>query len=57
VAALAEQGKIHLVGNDFSKLEAQLKTFTGINGKRDDRVDSMNWGVHELLLSGEFAFL
>jgi predicted phage terminase large subunit-like protein len=57
VAALMEQGRIHLVGTDFEKLERQLKVFTGINGKRDDRVDSMNWAIHELMLSGGFAFV
>jgi predicted phage terminase large subunit-like protein len=58
VAALVEQGKVHLVGSEgWEKLEHQIKTFTGINGHRDDRVDAMNWGIHEVMLSGGFAFI
>ncbi len=56
IAALFEQEKIHLVG-DHPKLEKQMKTFTGINGKRDDRTDAMCWGFHELLITPAFAFV
>lgn len=56
IAALFEQGKIHLVGK-FPKLEQQMRTFTGINGKRDDRTDAMCWGFHELLVTPAFAFV
>lgn len=56
IAALFEQGKIHLVGK-FEKLERQMRTFTGLNGKRDDRTDAMCWGFHELLVTPAFAFV
>lgn len=56
IAALFEQGRIHLVGS-FPKLEQQMRTFTGINGKRDDRTDAMCWGFHELLVTPEFIFV
>jgi phage terminase large subunit-like protein len=53
VAALAESGRIEFVGT-FPKLEKQLGDFTGINGRRDDRADAMNWGVHELVFADQF---
>jgi phage terminase large subunit-like protein len=56
IAALFEQGKVHLVG-DLPKLEAQMRAFTGINGRRDDRTDAMCWGLHELMLGAAFAFV
>lgn len=56
IAALFEQGKVHLVGR-FERLERQMKTFTGVNGRRDDRVDAMCWGLHELMLGAAFAFV
>lgn len=56
IAALFEQGRVHLVG-EHPKLEAQMKTFTGINGRRDDRVDAMCWGLHDLLVTPAFAFV
>jgi phage terminase large subunit-like protein len=56
IAALYEQGKVHLVG-EHPKLEAQMKTFTGVNGRRDDRTDAMCWGLHELMVTPAFAFV
>jgi predicted phage terminase large subunit-like protein len=56
VAALLEQGKVKLVG-EHPRLEKQMKVFTGVNGKRDDRCDAMCWGVHELVLGAAFAFV
>lgn len=56
IAALFEQGKIHLVGH-HPKLEKQMKTFTGLNGRRDDRTDAMCWGFHDLLITPGFAFV
>jgi predicted phage terminase large subunit-like protein len=53
VAALAESGRVHLVGS-LPKLKNQLEKFTGEPGRRDDRVDAMNWGIHELVLGDEF---
>lgn len=53
VSALAEAARIEFVGR-FEKLESQAETFTGINGRRDDRVDAMNWGIHELVFSDQF---
>lgn len=56
VAALYEQHKIHHVGrhDEFEKLEGQMKVFTGIPGKRDDRTDALCWGFHDLIVSSEF---
>jgi predicted phage terminase large subunit-like protein len=56
IAALIEQGKIHLVG-EFAALEKQMKVFTGINGKRDDRCDAMCWGFHDLIVGREYVGL
>ena len=60
IAALYEQGKIHHVGEPerLEKLERQMRRFTGVNGKRDDRTDAACWGLHELLLDGvAFGFV
>ncbi|NPC47552.1 ATP/GTP-binding protein [Corallococcus sp. AB032C] len=56
VSALAETGRIELVGT-FPKLEAQLAKFSGINGRRDDRVDALLWGVHDLVFADSFFCL
>lgn len=56
VSALAETGRIEFVGK-FPKLEKQLETFVGINGRRDDRADAMNWGVHEIAFGEEVLFI
>lgn len=49
VAALSEQGRLHLVGT-FPELEDQLCTFApDLGGKSPDRVDAMVWGVTALL--------
>ncbi|MFP2958241.1 terminase large subunit domain-containing protein [Myxococcus sp. 1LA] len=56
VSALAETGRIELVGT-FPKLEAQLSKFSGVNGRRDDRVDALLWGVHELVFADSFFCL
>lgn len=56
VAALFEQGKVHLVGA-HEKLERQMRVFTGVNGRRDDRTDAMCWALHELMLGSGFAFV
>lgn len=59
-AALYEQGRVHHVGprEQFEKLEKQMRVFTGVNGKRDDRCDSLNWAIHDLIVSrAGFAFL
>ncbi|WP_346729828.1 hypothetical protein [Corallococcus exiguus] len=53
VSALAETGRIELVGT-FPKLEAQLAKFSGVNGRRDDRVDALLWGVHDLVFADSF---
>lgn len=54
VSALAESSRIHFVGQ-FVKLEDQLSKFTGINGRRDDRADTLCWGVHELAFGEQFV--
>lgn len=65
LSALYEQGKIHHVGDGkgplgqglgFELLESQMGRFTGVNGVRDDRVDALIWGGHELLIRGSFGF-
>lgn len=56
VSAIAEIGRIHLVGS-FPKLEEQLKRFSGVNGRRDDRADAMCWATHELALREQVIFL
>jgi phage terminase large subunit-like protein len=55
VSAIAEIGRVHLVGT-FPKLEEQLKRFSGINGRRDDRADAMCWAAHELALTEQIYF-
>lgn len=59
VSALYEQHKIHHVGppEELSKLEKQMRVFTGKPGKRDDRCDALCWGFHELLVDREFIGL
>lgn len=59
VAALYEQGRVHHVGpvEKWTRLEKQQRVFTGINGRRDDRTDSMCWGVHELIVEDGFVGL
>lgn len=52
VAALFEQGKVHMVGA-FGPLEDQLCTWTPDAGKHDDRMDALVWGVSELVLEPE----
>lgn len=56
VSAIAETGRIEFVG-EFPKLEKQLTTFTGQADRRDDRVDAMNWGIHELVFQDQFFAL
>jgi phage terminase large subunit-like protein len=53
VSAIAETGRIEFVG-EMPKLRKQLTTFTGINGRRDDRADAMCWGVHDLVFADQF---
>lgn len=59
VAALYEQRKVHHVGptENWERLERQMRVFTGINGRRDDRTDAMCWGLHELIVDNEFVGL
>jgi predicted phage terminase large subunit-like protein len=59
VAALYEQHRVHHVGiaERFDKLEKQMRVFTGVNGRRDDRTDALCWGVHELVVESGFAFV
>ena len=54
IAALYEQLKVHHVGpaENFEKMEKQMRVFTGVNGKRDDRTDAMCWAMHELMMTG-----
>lgn len=58
VAALYEQKRIHHVGPaaDLERLERQMRVFTGVNGRRDDRTDALCWAIHELLVEASFAF-
>lgn len=52
VAALFEQGRIHIVGR-LTKLEEQLLTWDPEEGKSPDRLDAMVWGLHHLLGKGK----
>lgn len=49
IAALFEQGKVHLVGH-HPVLEEQLLSWTGEAGQRSpDRLDSMTWALTDLM--------
>ena len=50
ISALFEQRRAHLVGM-FPELEDQLTSFAGGSGNSPDRLDSMVWGMTELMLS------
>tara|TARA_B100001146_G_C16194347_1_gene440817 strand:- start:1854 stop:3086 length:1233 start_codon:yes stop_codon:yes gene_type:complete len=52
VYSLYEQGKVFHVGY-HSKLEAQMCVFTSELKNSPDRVDSLVWGLTELMLQGE----
>jgi phage terminase large subunit-like protein len=57
VAALYEQKKVHHVGptENWERLEKQMRVFTGVNGRRDDRTDALCWGLHELIVESAFV--
>ena len=55
VAALFEQGRIHIVGR-LTKLEEQLLTWDPEEGKSPDRLDAMVWGLHHLLGKGKIHY-
>lgn len=59
IAALYEQKRVHHVGpaENWERLEKQMRVFTGINGRRDDRCDSMCWGLHDLMIGAGFVFV
>jgi predicted phage terminase large subunit-like protein len=48
VAALSEQGRLHLVGT-YPELEDQLCNFTHESKDSPDRLDAMVWGVTDLM--------
>ncbi len=51
ISILAQQGKIHMVGTQFDKLEEQLCALTSgddRNSMHDDRADAWIWGMLEL---------
>lgn len=51
VSILAQQGKIHMVGAEFDKLEEQLCAFSSDDDRtamHDDRADAWVWGMLEL---------
>ena len=53
VASLYEQGKIYHVGN-LSKLETEMTTWAAMAGEKSpNRVDSLVWGITELMLKEE----
>jgi phage terminase large subunit-like protein len=57
IAAKYEQGKIHHVGT-FGALEAQMTTWTPDSGlESPDRFDALVWGMTELLLGRQGAFV
>jgi len=54
VAALDEQGKLHMVGSELEQLEDQLASWVPDSGEASpDRLDAMVWGVTELVLGGQ----
>lgn len=58
-SALYEQKKVHHVGptENFAKLEKQMRVFTGMNGRRDDRTDATCWALHDLVVENAFVGL
>lgn len=48
VAALSEQGRLHLVGN-FPRLEDELTNYTPMASGSPDRMDAMVWAITELM--------
>lgn len=56
IAALYQQKRVHHVGGKLEKLETQMRTFTGVHHRRDDRVDALVHGAHELAFSVGFVF-
>jgi phage terminase large subunit-like protein len=51
VSILAQQGKVHMVGAEFDKLEEQLAAFSSDDDRtqmHDDRADAWVWGMLEL---------
>lgn len=51
VSILAQQGKVHMVGAEFDKLEEQLCAFSSDDDRtqmHDDRADAWVWGMLEL---------
>ena len=48
VAALSEQGRLHLVGK-YPELEDQLCNFTHESKDSPDRLDAMVWGITDLM--------
>jgi predicted phage terminase large subunit-like protein len=49
VAALFEQGRAHLVGNEFEALEDQLCSFEAGSANSPDRLDAMVWAITDLM--------
>jgi phage terminase large subunit-like protein len=56
IAALYQQKRVHHVGQ-LPELEKQMRTFTGQHHRRDDRVDALVHGAHELAFSPGFLFV
>src|SRR5262249_51786772 len=51
VSVIASQGRIHMVGTDFDKLEEQLCSMTPDDDRsqmHDDRADAWVWAMREL---------
>ena len=55
VAALSEQGRLHMVGN-FPRLEDQLCNYTPDSNESPDRMDAMVWGMTDLM-SGQASIM
>lgn len=59
VSVLASQGRIHMVGDDFEKLEEQLCAMTPDDDRsqmHDDRADAWVWAMRELTGQGAYSF-
>lgn len=51
-SALYEQGRVHHLSPNLSKLEDQLTTWTPDSGESPDRLDALVWGLTALQLIG-----
>ena len=59
ISILASQGKVHMIGTEFDKLEEQLASMTPDDDRsamHDDRADAWVWAMRELAGSGGASY-